>query len=68
MALVSYNIYKTHEKLGAKVMNFVEMVLAAVEEKGEVCAQDIADSMQIPESIVAGVLNKLEAEGLLKAL
>ena len=49
-------------------MNFVEMVLKAVEEAGDVCAQDIADSMQIPESIVAGVLSKLEAEGLLKKL
>lgn len=46
-------------------MNFVEMVLAAVEEKGEVCAQDIACEMNIPESIVAGVLSQLEAEGLL---
>jgi DNA-binding MarR family transcriptional regulator len=46
-------------------MNFVEMVLAAVEEAGEVCAQDIADAMHIPVSIVACVLDKLEAEGLL---
>ena len=46
-------------------MNFVEMVLTAVEEKGEVSVQDIADSMQLPKSIVACVLNELEAEGLL---
>ncbi|MBU2559378.1 MarR family transcriptional regulator [archaeon] len=49
-------------------MNFVEMVLAAVEKNGEVCAQDIAFEMQVPKSIVAGVLNKLEAEGLLRKL
>jgi Mn-dependent DtxR family transcriptional regulator len=46
-------------------MNFVEMVLKAVADGGEMCVSDIANEMHIPESIVADVLTKLEAEGLL---
>lgn len=49
-------------------MNLVEMVLTAVAETGEVCISDIADTMQIPASIVADVFSKLEADGLLKQL
>ena len=49
-------------------MNFVEMVLTAVARGDGSCVSDIADAMQVPASIVADVLNKLEAEGLLKAL
>jgi Mn-dependent DtxR family transcriptional regulator len=49
-------------------MNLVEMILTAVAEGGEVCVSDIANAMQIPASIVADVLNKLEAEGLLTKL
>lgn len=49
-------------------MNFVEMVLTAVARGDRSCVSDIADAMQIPTSIVADVLNKLEAEGLLMKL
>jgi Mn-dependent DtxR family transcriptional regulator len=49
-------------------MNLVEMVLAAVEERGEVCISEIADAMQIPASIVVDVFRKLEADGLLQTL
>ena len=49
-------------------MNLIEMVLTAVEEGGEVCIKEIADAMQIPASTVAEVFNRLEADGLLRAL
>lgn len=49
-------------------MNLFEMVLTAVEERGEACVKDIAESMKIPAPIVAEVLNKLEADGLLEVL
>lgn len=49
-------------------MNLIEMVLTAVEKKGEVCVSDIADDMQIPASIVVSVFKKLESDGLLQEL
>lgn len=68
MALFSYILYRKQENEGENVMNLAEMVLTAVAEGGEVCAKDIARKLEIPASIVARVLNKLEADGLLKTL
>jgi DNA-binding MarR family transcriptional regulator len=46
-------------------MNLFEMVLMAVAEADGACVSELAEKLQLPAAVVASVLDKLEADGLL---